>query len=480
MSKPTPAIPDAQRIEHYVEILEYCLVQCAEARGNRNDLFLWNARRASEAVGLALAVGTELAREFEGKAQSGPRNQVEMFGKLKALGRLSDTMERALGQVWAAGNLGAHTQAPERVVDDYTLKACEESLHLVAMWFYRDSMLHRPIPTEVQEALADVDRRAKRPTPEAKLRWELQALQLRASALEALVKDRDTTAETVAAPASSHRRLGVLATVSLVAGVGVGLGLSGVSLSAREPDLSRSMSAGVVQAPAAPASQAPPIALSMPTPISTAPPEASSAVGAGSATSPVRPLRCPKDQTLFSGEPVRFTEGPSPRRQWGRAGAVPAPGPPQPFCLDRAPISTGAYRAYLDERELRIAKEHRSPGCNLGEGTDAMPLNCVSWSEAHAFCEARGGRLPSIHDWESAMRSDRHPQTTPRTGEWSSDAFPPAIFGYTPPTSVKERLYWEKRLETSSPTAPWLSWQRKTSRSGALNLAFRCASTPTD
>ncbi len=43
--------------------------------------------------------------------------------------------------------------------------------------------------------------------------------------------------------------------------------------------------------------------------------------------------------------------------------------------------------------------------CNWKNGRSTHPMNCLNWSEAKAFCEWAGGRLPSATEWEYAAKS---------------------------------------------------------------------------
>lgn len=42
--------------------------------------------------------------------------------------------------------------------------------------------------------------------------------------------------------------------------------------------------------------------------------------------------------------------------------------------------------------------------CSFDDGDDALPMNCVSWTEAQAFCAWDGGRLPTIAELEFVRR----------------------------------------------------------------------------
>ncbi|MFZ4829139.1 MAG: SUMF1/EgtB/PvdO family nonheme iron enzyme [Phototrophicaceae bacterium] len=58
---------------------------------------------------------------------------------------------------------------------------------------------------------------------------------------------------------------------------------------------------------------------------------------------------------------------------------------------------------WLDKYEVTNALYGSAAGCGYSSEAD-QPRNCVTWLEAQAFCEARGGTLPSEMQWEYAAR----------------------------------------------------------------------------
>lgn len=57
--------------------------------------------------------------------------------------------------------------------------------------------------------------------------------------------------------------------------------------------------------------------------------------------------------------------------------------------------------------------------CNWGKADRSNhPINCVDWTQAKAYCESSGGRLPSSEEWEWAARGREDARTYP----WGDEA----------------------------------------------------------
>jgi formylglycine-generating enzyme required for sulfatase activity len=74
-----------------------------------------------------------------------------------------------------------------------------------------------------------------------------------------------------------------------------------------------------------------------------------------------------------------------------------------PFWLDRTEVTVGAYRSCVETGACpRPARA--SAACTFDAGDPELPVSCVHWSDADAYCRNRGGRLPTEREWEYAAR----------------------------------------------------------------------------
>ena len=71
------------------------------------------------------------------------------------------------------------------------------------------------------------------------------------------------------------------------------------------------------------------------------------------------------------------------------------------YYIDQTEVTVGAYRLFVAENPGR--EQAYEDSCNW-ENEDDLPMNCVSWSDARAYCEWRGKRLPTEAEWEKAAR----------------------------------------------------------------------------
>jgi formylglycine-generating enzyme len=84
-----------------------------------------------------------------------------------------------------------------------------------------------------------------------------------------------------------------------------------------------------------------------------------------------------------------------------------------PFDIDADLVTVKEYSHCVDE-ELCPTPKADQPTCNYGHADrQNHPMNCVDYSQASAYCHAKGERLPSEEEWEFAARGGAEERTYP-------------------------------------------------------------------
>jgi formylglycine-generating enzyme required for sulfatase activity len=124
------------------------------------------------------------------------------------------------------------------------------------------------------------------------------------------------------------------------------------------------------------------------------------------------------------------------------------------YCIDRTEVTASAYEASVKSGTC-TATQGGDPSCNAGVADRKNhPINCVDWSQANAYCESLGRRLPTEEEWENAARG-----RDGRPFPWGKD-------------QPKEQLCWNRSAEGKpNTTCPVASYAKGNSPFGVADMA---------
>ena len=122
------------------------------------------------------------------------------------------------------------------------------------------------------------------------------------------------------------------------------------------------------------------------------------------------------------------------------------------YCMDLTEVTVAAYRGCTS-----CTAPTAGTTSNVGNwgvtGRDNHPVNLVDWNQARAYCQSRGGDLPTEAQWEYAARG-----TDGRIYPWGNDA----------PAS---QLCWRGDVPTRASTCPVQSYPSGNSPFGLFDMA---------
>lgn len=192
-------------------------------------------------------------------------------------------------------------------------------------------------------------------------------------------------------------------------------------------------------------------------------------VGGAAVAAQNAPAMAPATGTV--GVPV-----PIPAGSYTPAFAAPGAPPVQvaAFALDAHPVTVREYLAFVEEhpewRRSAAARVVAGSGYLASwlddltpDATQAArdrPVTGVSWFAASAYCHARGGRLPTTHEWEYAASGVAGGRPGPALDP-GGDGAPAAFAAASPPdfTAALRALHGLRTARTRLPRAgvTWVS-----------------------
>lgn len=443
-----PLADEARRaVADYTERLSELLESCAVHQDADPEVFLWNARRALEAICLILmtAYRGKVARLTDERAGDGAL--YSLIKELTQRGVLSREDNTRFNMARSHSNLGVHIRQPER--EDYR-KARDDLGHMLpglVDWLFEESVAaaHLARDPRIINALADIREGGRRERPAVTMAPE-QALPA-------------PTPPPSQRSGNSRLLLGMLGAAGTMVLAATGLSLADRDAPfAPEPELAAVQLEGAMAASqAAPAQAAADPAAAVPAPT------------------------CPQGMVLVGATIIWIGQPEGGRADWPEPRSERLlPQEIDAFCIDQAARTWAEFQAWQGSaRVFDDACDWRT----TASGPSA-PVSCVTRDEAAAHCTdtASGGQLPSLLQWEAVARlPEPHRIVRDIRREWIADDFPAEVFDRVPPTEgqPREGMFRGELLDSVEPAGNvLLSWSRQPLDNRWRNLGFRCASPP--
>ncbi len=170
----------------------------------------------------------------------------------------------------------------------------------------------------------------------------------------------------------------------------------------------------------------------------------------------------------------------------GDPKAPPNEGPPHgasvaAFWIDRTEVTVAAYRACV-EQSACAPPDRASPTCTFDLGDPLLPISCVRWQDADAYCHSVGKRLPRETEWEFAARGGSRGRF-PWGGNGTTCGYAVTLYnditgrgcGHGRPARVGTHLRgasWSGVLDMSGNVEEWTSdWYAENISTGAMPRA---------